>query len=214
MRNVYFISGLGADKRAFSLMDLSFCNPVFIEWIKPEKKETLQHYALRLAEQITEPDAIIVGLSFGGMLATEIAKQHANYTVVIISSNKTHSEFPKWLMIGKYVPVYKWGSEKLTKKLNIWLNFILGAKGGEQTKIIYHVIKDSDFTFVQWAIEAILHWQNETVPKNLTHIHGTADKLLPYKYVKPHYTINKGEHLMVLNNAKELSDLLREIVGE
>jgi hypothetical protein len=48
LKKVYFISGLGADKRAFSFLDLSFCEPVFIEWIKPLKNETLQGYALRL----------------------------------------------------------------------------------------------------------------------------------------------------------------------
>jgi hypothetical protein len=34
MKKVYFISGLGADKRAFSFLDLSFCEPVFINWIQ------------------------------------------------------------------------------------------------------------------------------------------------------------------------------------
>ena len=88
MKKVYFISGLGADKRAFSFLDLSFCEPVFIEWIKPLHKESLQQYALRLKEQIKEASPTIVGMSFGGMLATEIAKLDATAKIIIISSNK------------------------------------------------------------------------------------------------------------------------------
>ena len=73
---VYFISGLGADYRVFSLLELSFCEPVFIGWIKPQPNESLPHYAARLLEQIPETSPIIVGISFGGMLVTEMARQN------------------------------------------------------------------------------------------------------------------------------------------
>jgi pimeloyl-ACP methyl ester carboxylesterase len=74
VNKVYFISGLCADKRAFSFLNLSFCEPVFINWIQPLKNESLSAYALRLKEQIRDDNPIIVGVSFGGMLATEMAK--------------------------------------------------------------------------------------------------------------------------------------------
>ena len=54
MKKVYFISGLGADKRIFSFLDLSFCEPVFIDWITPLKNESLESYALRLRKQIPD----------------------------------------------------------------------------------------------------------------------------------------------------------------
>src|SRR5689334_14169109 len=94
MNNVYFISGLGADKRAFSFLDLSFCNPVFIEWIEPVEKETLKEYAIRLRSLIPDNDPIIVGVSFGGMLVTEMAKKDLNVKGIVISSSKTRKEFP------------------------------------------------------------------------------------------------------------------------
>ena len=100
MQKVFFISGLGADKRSFSFLDLSFCTPVFISWLAPLPKETLVAYALRLRATITELNPTIVGLSFGGMLVTEMAKADASVTPIIISSNKSSSEFPFWLKIG------------------------------------------------------------------------------------------------------------------
>ena len=113
---VYFISGLGANEKAFSFLDISFCNPVFVQWITPLPKETLPEYALRLKQQIKDPKAFVVGLSFGGMLATEMAKQNPAQKTILISSNKTTEEFPKLLKLGKYVPVYKWISDKRMKK--------------------------------------------------------------------------------------------------
>src|SRR5258705_2778636 len=115
MKRVYFISGLGADKRVFSFLDLSFCEPVYVDWIKPVKKESLEGYALRLREEIPETNPTIVGISFGGMLATEMAKADPNVKAILISSNKTAKEFPGYLRIGRYFPFYKWMPSKMMK---------------------------------------------------------------------------------------------------
>ena len=65
--NVYFISGLGADRRAFERIQLP---PQFsvhhLDWIEPRKDESLNDYAMRLGEGIdtTKPFAL-VGLIHG-----------------------------------------------------------------------------------------------------------------------------------------------------
>jgi len=210
MRNVYFISGLGADKRAFSLLNLLGIQPIFIDWIKPIPKETLQAYALRLKSLISEQSPIIVGLSFGGMLVTEMAKADASVKAIIISSNKTHKEFPFWLRIGKYFPVYKWVPDKYFASTNIALFWFMGAKSNKVIALAKEIVKDTDIPFTKWAIEAIMHWNNTIIPSNLVHIHGTADKLLPYYLAKPDFTIQNGEHLMVMDRADELVKLLFE----
>jgi esterase/lipase len=212
MQNVYFISGLGANEKAFSFLDLSFCNPVFIQWIKPQQNETLEQYAVRLSAQIKEPDAIIVGLSFGGMLATEIAKHNPSFKVIIISSNKVYTEFPKLLKIGKYIPAYKWLPNKSMKKSSSFFAWILGAKGSKQRAVQKQIVSQTDPVFTKWAISAIMHWQNIVIPENLIHIHGTADKLLPYRCVKADYTIEGGEHLMIMDEANEISNLLKQLI--
>lgn len=214
MKTVYFISGLGADKRAFTFLDLSFCNPVFIDWIKPEKKETLPQYALRLKEQITDTEPVIVGVSFGGMLASEMALADPSVRAIIISSNKVKKEFPRFLLAGKYVPVYKWIPVGLLKKGTVLRTAFFGPKGEKQRQVFNAILRDSDFSFTKWAIEAILHWKNDRKPENVTHIHGTADKLLPYKRVEDDHAIKGGSHLMIMNNAEEISDLLRQLIAD
>lgn len=214
MQNVYFIPGLGADKKAYSFLDLSFCNPIFIDWVEPLPNEGLQNYAMRLLTQIKEQNATIVGLSFGGMLATEMAKHNPYLKVIIVSSNKVCTEFPKFLKIGKYVPVYKWVPNKAIKKFGLLFSKILGSKGSKQKAVQQQIIKDTDPQFTKWAISAIMHWQNTTLPNNLVHIHGTADKLLPYYLVQADYTIEGGEHLMVMDKAEEVSDILKQLIKE
>ena len=72
---------------------------------------------------------------------------------------------------------------------------------------------NADIDFYRWGIGAILNWENETVPANVTHIHGTNDKLLPYHFVKADFTINNGGHLMVIDNAREVSSRIKEIIS-
>ena len=212
MQKVYFLSGLGADKRAFSFLDLSFCEPVFVDWISPLKNESLESYASRLRQQIPEEHPTIVGVSFGGMLASIMAKADDQIKAIIISSNKTASEFPGYLRAGKYMPVYKWLPAQFLKSGR--MSLVFGGKGKEQKQIIRAMIKDSDVAFVKWAIGAILNWKEKEVPVNIIHIHGTTDKLLPCRFTKPDHIIKGGTHLMTLYKPNEISKLLCRCILE
>lgn len=212
MKKVYFISGLGADQRIFSYLDLSFCEPVFIDWISPLKNESLENYALRLRQQIPENDPTIVGISFGGMLTVEMAKKNPAAKAIILSSNKTKKELPFYFKPVRYLPVYKWGSAGSSKKIALLFSSILGGKNAEEKNLLRQIIRESDVAFVRWAISAILNWKNNTIPGNLIHIHGSADKLLPVRYVKTDHVIEGGSHVMTLDKHAEISRLLKVLI--
>lgn len=211
MQKVYFISGLGADKRGFSFLDLSFCDPIFIDWIKPLRKESLKSYALRLRNQIPEEHPTVVGVSFGGMLACEMAKADPLMNTIIIASSKSANEFPSYLRVGKYFPFYRWLPESVIKSSRS-LNWMFGVKDETQKKLLANIVADIDPYFLKWAIDAILHWKEKEEPANVKHIHGTADKLLPFRYVKADYKIQGGTHLISINKPKEISSLLQQLV--
>lgn len=70
---LYGISGLGADKRVFQYLSLD-CEFIYIDWVVPLKNEPIKSYAMRLAEVINTDEAYgILGISFGGLVATEIS---------------------------------------------------------------------------------------------------------------------------------------------
>ncbi len=211
MKKVYFIPGLGADKRSFSFLDLSFCRPHFIQWLTPMPYETLPSYADRLFTLINDEEATIVGLSFGGMLATEMAKQHAKTKVIIIASAKTYREIPGYLRFWRRIPVYNVIVNERTKSSSRFVLGILGAKGIEQKRVQHEILMSSNPAFTRWAMDAIVKWNNIVVPKNVIHIHGTADRLLPYRYVKADYTVAGGEHVMIMDRADEVQALLKTL---
>jgi len=211
MKKVYFIAGLGADKRAFNFLDLSFCQPQFIQWLTPMPNETLPSYAARLFTTINDEEATIVGLSFGGMLATEMAKQHPKIKAIIIASAKTYREIPAYIRFWRRIPVYNYIVNERTKSSSRFVLRILGAKGIEQKKLQHEILMASNPAFTRWTMDAIVKWNNTVVPKNVIHIHGTADKLLPYRYVKADHAILGGEHVMLMDRAPEVSALLKKL---
>ncbi len=210
---VYFISGLGADKTVFQLLDLSYCEPIFIDWITPLRNEPLAQYALRLKKEKDIPDnAVVIGLSFGGMLATEIAKAFPEAQVILLSSSKTKNEIPALYRTGNYLPLYKWTPDKLQKFFMSNYEGMFGITSKKGKEIYQKLIANSDIGFNKWAVWALLHWDNLAVPANVTHVHGTADKILHYNNVTCDITVPQGGHLMVMEQADEMSGILRRLV--
>ncbi len=213
MQTLYCISGLGADETVFSNLDLSFANPVFIKWIKPLPEENLSDYALRLKQKyIHEKEPLLLGLSLGGMIAVEIAKTIPGAKVIIISSAKTKDEIPFYWKMLRYMPVHKLLSSTLIQQTTGIQQFFLGANSCRNKVYTKNAIRKADLSFYKWAIGAIVSWNNKTVPSNITHIHGTGDKLLPYKFVDATVSVAEGGHLMIIENAKEISCLLKKYV--
>jgi pimeloyl-ACP methyl ester carboxylesterase len=213
MQTIYCISGLGADDGVFQYLDLSFVKPVFLKWLEPLKNETLHAYAMRMKEKyIHEENPLIFGLSLGGMIAVEIAKSIPLSKTIIISSAKTKKEIPFYLKTFRYIPLYKTLPDWSIRQRSLMREFFLGAKIKEAKNYVKKVAQHADADFYRWAIGAILNWENETIPSNVVHIHGSNDKLLPYKFIKADITVNNGGHLMIIENADKVSELIKSII--
>lgn len=74
MNKIYIFSGLGVDKRVFENINFGNLNVHFVDWIEPLKNESLEDYAKRISIPFKDDNPILIGLSFGGILAVEISK--------------------------------------------------------------------------------------------------------------------------------------------
>lgn len=204
---VYIISGLGADSRVFNNLQLDFEHE-FINWIKPLKNETIECYAARLLPQITTQNPILIGLSFGGIIAAEIAKQIKVQKVVFLSSVKTKYELPFYFKILGFLNLHKTVPVKWLRGVTFFNNWFFGAKNKETKALLKLIINDMDLVFLKWAIHNILKWKNTFVHPNTIHIHGVSDKILPYVFIISATPIKNGGHLMLLEQSDELSSIL------
>lgn len=214
--NVYFISGLGADKRAFEKIKLPPHYTIhYLDWIENKKGETLNDYARRLAAAIdTMQPFAIVGLSMGGMIASAMTQFLNPHRTILISSVGCREEFPPLFKLARITQVHRLIPVFLFRHPNFIAYWIFGAKTKNEKRIMQHIITGSNAHFVKWSITAILSWSNKIRPKTLYHIHGEKDKILPIKYTHPDVVVKNGSHFMVWTKAGELSRLLVQALGE
>jgi pimeloyl-ACP methyl ester carboxylesterase len=210
---VYFISGLGADRRAFYKIQLpGGYQPVYLDWITPLKNESLPDYAKRFSELIEKDEEfILIGLSFGGMLASEIAKIISPKKLIIISSVSSYKELPWYFKLAGKIGIHKILSPGIYKQATL-LNRFMGTGNKEMKAIVYSYVNNIDPAFIRWSLNVILHWAHTERLSDLVHIHGSNDHLLPYRYVEADYIIKNGGHLMVMNKADEVNNILEKIL--
>jgi pimeloyl-ACP methyl ester carboxylesterase len=213
--NVYFISGLGADRRAFERLKLSDKFVIhYLDWIKPMKQESLNDYAQRLASSIdTSQTFSIVGLSMGGMIAAAMTQFLQPHKTVLISSVACNKEFPPLLKLARACRIYKFIPSFVLHHPNAMAYWLFGAKTKNEKTLMHHLITNSDPHFIKWAMGAILNWNNEMRPHSLYHIHGDRDRILPVKYTRPDVVVEKGSHFMVWTKAGKISRLLEQALA-
>jgi pimeloyl-ACP methyl ester carboxylesterase len=210
---VYFISGLGADRRAFYKIKLPHgYQPVYLDWITPLADESLPDYAKRFSQYINQDeDFVLVGLSFGGMLASELAKIVSPKKLIIISSLSSYKELPWYFKLAGKLGIHKVISPSLYKQATL-MNRFMGAGNKEMKAIVYNYVNNIDSAFIRWSLNVIVHWSHTERLSDLVHIHGSNDHLLPYRYVKADYMIKNGGHLMVMNKADEVNSILQQVL--
>lgn len=211
-KRIYILSGLGADERVFQLLDFSDFAPVFIKWIIPEENESIENYANRLLAQIDTPNPLILGLSFGGMMATEIAKLMTVEKIILISSAKTNREIPFYYQLSGFLGIHKLIPTKVLKSSNVFTNWFFGANSTFEKQLLKEILHDTNPVFLKWAIHQIVDWKNIVSSENTYHIHGTADRILPINGVSCDVKIKGGGHLMTLTKPEEINEILKKIL--
>jgi len=209
MQEIYLLSGLGGDKRVFEFLDLSNFKVNHVDWIEPTDNETIQSYAQRLLQQITTDRPIIIGVSFGGIMTIEIAKLIETEKLILISAAKTKDDIPVFYRLIGQLGLHKIIPTWMLKNINPLTYWLFGTKTKKQKDLLKEILNDTEDKFLKWAIDKIVNWENVTELKNVKTIHGTADKILPFK--KADFKIINGGHLMIIDKADELNGVLKNL---
>ncbi|MHB1921654.1 MAG: alpha/beta hydrolase [Chitinophagaceae bacterium] len=213
-KDIYFISGLGADERMFQNIRLPGCRVHYVKWLTPHQHENLGQYAVRLLPQITTPRPILVGLSLGGMIAVEMSRHLSAERIILISSSRTKNEIPPYFHFLRLIRIHQWLPMSWLRCLGIMNSqFLFGTRSREDRKLLKKIIGDTEETFFRWAWEQVVRWDNVHWPEQLYQIHGDSDKMLPLRFIKtPDDILRGGTHFMVVNRGGEISALLEKII--
>ncbi|MEM8677635.1 MAG: alpha/beta hydrolase [Cyanobacteria bacterium P01_G01_bin.67] len=213
LSKIYCVSGLGADQRVFQKLKFSGYRPIHIQWIEPQAGESIADYTQRLISQIDSAKPIIMGLSFGGIIAVEIAKQINTEKVILISSTKNQQEIPFYFQIFRWLPIHL----LLPAQLILWFGQLLASwffslETIAERELLRAILCDTNARFMKWAIHQVITWKNELIPDNIYHIHGESDRIFPFQFVQEDFCVSKGGHFMVMNHAEHVSQLIKDIL--
>lgn len=210
---IYFIPGMAAGSEIFT--NIRFPSEEYkvevLEWLIPFDKETLKNYAKRMALRVKEKDAIIIGVSFGGVVAQEMAAFVEVQKTIIISSVKTRKELPRRMKIAAYTKAYRLVPTSLVLSVEDLTKFSIGPRSRKRLSLYQQYLHVRDKNYLKWALEKMVTWDRVEEIPGVIHIHGEKDSVFPIKYISHCRVIKDGTHIMVLNRGREISRMLLEI---
>ncbi len=213
---VYFMPGMAASSTIFERIELPIdqFDVFLLEWKLPEPKETLKEYAKRMSKEVKHKDAVLIGVSFGGVLVQEMAAFIELRKLIIISSVKSNVELPRRMKIAKTTKAYKLLPTGLLKDVDKLVKYAFGETLIKRLKLYEKYLHMRNKIYLDWAIEQMICWERIKIDPSVIHIHGDADEVFPSKNIKNFLNVKGGTHMMILNRYRWFNTNLPKLILE
>lgn len=205
MLPIYLLPGMTADDPVYARMLPLLPNAQVVSFIDPEPSESLADYAKRMAPQFSGP-CFIGGISFGGILAQEIARVVQPAGCIVIASIQNPSQLPPWLRLGRV-----FGGRHTSRVLNAVGSSAKCVPTSIRTSSTARLTKLSGASgkWHRWATSAVLDWSpGSPIASPILHIHGDADTTFPVRYTTPDTVIRHGRHALPLSHPIETARVI------
>jgi len=211
---VYLFPGQGADYRLYKALRFpEGYDTVHISYPIPGKRESMKEFAQRFIPLIDqETPYILVGVSLGGMICTELADILHPDKTILISSAKAWFELP-----GHYTFMRKFHLDRVIPKGLVkagarMLQGIVEPDRKQDPETFKDMLKKKDPLYLKRTGQMIVSWERESYSQSIYHIHGNADNTISLRNVQCDYMVENGSHMMVLTRADEISEIIAEIL--
>ena len=207
---IYQVSGLGANEKVFKYLQLNTdFELVNLPWIQPEKGESLEHYSERMAEKINpDEDFILMGLSFGGIIAQEMNRFLDPKLNILISTVKSREELPLYMKLSSRTNLHKLVPPKFITSDNGISYTLFRKMYSAKMPDLKEFFEFRDPYYLKWSMDRIVNWENNVEMKNYIHFHGDKDIVFPFSKIRDAVKIESGTHVMIMVKAKKLSKLI------
>ncbi len=207
---IYCIPGLGCTEKLFANTTFTNHTKVVLQWPVPEKTDTMETYAKKFLPQINQTKPFcLLGVSFGGMLCTELSHLIKPYKTFVISSAKGRNELPWFLKTLNTLGLHKLVSERYHRKLAYHGKWFIGF-GSAYIPEYLGMINSMVPNYFTYCINMIVSWTRKKIDANIIHIHGNTDRLLSHKNIYFNYIVDNGGHAMILFNAIEINKIIEK----
>lgn len=206
--HIYILSGLGADGRVFSRINFPE-NHTHLAWIENKPNESLQGYAARMAQKIEHPNPIIIGLSFGGIVAQEIAAIISVKEVTLISTIRSLYDSPWYFNLAGKLGVIHLIPNLILAKPNIFVAYAFSLTAEEDKTVLNSCFDTTTAAHIKWALKHIVKWKGLESNTPIFQIHSRQDRIFTSRKSLANTCIGGG-HFAVYTNARELNEILSD----
>lgn len=206
---IYCIGGLGVDDRVFDSYTFNQ-EKIILKWINPLKQESLTSYSLRLIKDNTiTSDDLIIGVSFGGLIA-QVIQKHLGCQLILISSFVDNKQIPITFRISGQLKLHRLIPSFILKHANIFTYRIFGIKQKEHKLLLKSILQETDSNILKWSLDQIFKWKK----LNTEHfsIHGQKDRLIHAKTNA--FLIKDAGHFMIITHKNKLQKLIHRFIIE
>lgn len=205
---IVVFSGMAADPAIAMPQLLAFKNLKVPLWPQPLENDSLTSYCERLAYELRPLGAVAIGgISFGGIVAMEVAKFLEPKCVILIASVRSPQQIPwrirvlrSFLWLLPLIPI-RW-MQWLARAVPLWSKVLAG---------VVQQFRQADPVTLRWSIRQVLRW--EIAPAlncPVYQIQGDRDFLFPHQLTAPDVLIRGGGHLISLTRGKQVNEFIRE----
>ena len=214
MIHVYFMPGMAANPTIFEHIKLPEDNfkVHWLEWVIPNPNESIEGYAKRLAQNVKHENSVLLGVSFGGIMVQEMSKFLTLKKLFVVSSVKCSNELPKRMKIAKKTKAYKLIPTRLLSNVEALARYAFGETVSKRIELYKKYLSVNDKRYLDWAIEQMVCWKQDTQIPNIIHIHGEKDGVFPMYNIKDCITVKGGTHIMIINKYKWFNENLPKLI--
>ncbi len=207
---IYLIPGMTTDYPVYSRLLPILPNASVVDYLPPKDDEPLVDYAWRMASGL-RAQSYLVGVSFGGIVALEIARILRPRGCVLISSIRHPCELPPWFRVWRL-----FGGRNCGR----WLRFV-GGLASLTPRSVRSVstmraagLAGRRGSWHRWATAAVIDWQPSRQFDGcpLLQIHGTADSTFPIRYTHPDISVSGGQHALPISHPAEIAEAICEFM--
>ncbi|RNC86976.1 MAG: alpha/beta hydrolase [Winogradskyella sp.] len=212
--HVYLMPGMAASPVIFEYIKLpeDQFEIHWLEWKIPQKEESLESYAKRMITDIVHENVVLLGVSFGGILVQEMSKYMKFRKLFVVSSVKSHYELPKRIKLLKYTKAYKILPTRLASNVELLSRYSLGNSINKRVELYKKYMSVNDKDYLDWAIQQIVCWDQESPNEDAIYIHGDKDGVFPHSCVGDCIVIKGGTHIMIINKYKWFNENLPKLI--
>ncbi len=198
-----FLPGVGVDARLFApqrALPFRFRVPA---WLPIRPGEELPGYADRMAVRLGRAD-VLVGISFGGILAQELAARVGARLVIGIATARHRRDVPRLVRFSEVVSRKIPQLRRPGAAVELGRAFFGDLPAPTRRRMVA-MLAEADPRFVRGAARMVGGWEGCEVPCRALFLHGREDLVIRPRSFEPDVWVEGAGHLVNVTHADRVN---------